>query len=59
VVRVVEGAEGGHDAATQESSSEDLPSTGEITPIAAYSGLGLGTLALVVALVALLRNRNK
>lgn len=59
VVRVVEGAEGGHDDAMQESSSEDLPSTGEIIPIAAYSGLGLGALALVVALVALLRSRNK
>lgn len=58
VVRVVEGAEGGHDAATQESDSEDLPSTSEITPIAAYSGLGLGALALVVALVALLRKNQ-
>jgi uncharacterized protein YcnI len=42
---------------TPEPSSEDLSSTGEITPIAAYSGLGVGVLALVVALVALLRGR--
>jgi uncharacterized protein YcnI len=55
VVRVAEGAEGGNDAATQESSSENLSSTGEITPLAAYGGLGVGVLALVLALVALLR----
>ena len=55
VVRVVEGAEGGQGAATQESSSENLLGTGEITSIAAYSGLGVGVLALVLALVALLR----
>jgi uncharacterized protein YcnI len=55
VVRVVEGAEGGQGDATQESSSENLLGTGEITSIAAYSGLGVGVLALVLALVALLR----
>ncbi len=55
VVRIVEGAEGGNDAATQESSSDNLSSTGEITPLAAYGGLGVGVLALVLALVALLR----
>ncbi len=55
VVRVVEGAEGGQGAATQESSSKNLLGTGEITSIAAYSGLGVGVLALVLALVALLR----
>jgi uncharacterized protein YcnI len=53
VVNVSPGnAEGG--AATQESSSEDT-NTAEFTPVAAYSGLGLGVLALVLALVALLR----
>ena len=55
VVRVVEGAEGGQGDATQESSSENLLGTGEITSFAAYSGLGVGVLALVLALVALLR----
>jgi uncharacterized protein YcnI len=55
VVRVAEGAEGGNDAATQESSSENPLSTLEITPLAAYGGLGIGVLALGLALVALLR----
>lgn len=55
VVRVVEGAEGGQGATTQESSSENLLGMGEITPVAAYSGLGVSVLALVLALVALLR----
>lgn len=62
LVRVAEGsggAEGGNDSATQEeSSSEASPSTGAIIPVAAYGGLGLGALALVVALVALLRGRK-
>ena len=62
LVRVAEGsggAEGGSDAATQEeSSSEASPSTGAITPVAAYGGLGISVLALVVALVALLRGRK-
>jgi hypothetical protein len=55
VVRVAEGAEGGNDAATQEFSSENLSSPGGITPLAAYGGLGVGVLALILALVALLR----
>jgi uncharacterized protein YcnI len=63
VVRVVEGSgggdEGGDDAAAQEDSEPDSsPSTGTIAPVAAYSGLGLGALALVLALVALLRGRK-
>jgi uncharacterized protein YcnI len=56
VVRVVEGGQNG--AAAQGSSSENVSSTGVTTQIAAYGGLGVGALALVVALVALLR-RNK
>lgn len=60
VVRVVAGgAEGdSQGAATQESSSEDLPGTAT-APIAAYGGLGVGALALVVALVALLRRGKR
>jgi len=58
VVRVAEGAEGGNDSAAQEPSSENPSSTGEITPLAAYGGLGIGVLALVLALVAL-RRRSK
>ena len=53
IIRVAEGG-----AATQESRSDDLPSTGVFVPIAAYSGLGVGILALGGATVALLR-RNK
>ncbi len=56
LVRVTEG--GPNDSATQDSASEDLPGTNEIFSIAAYGGLGVGILALIVALVALLR-RNK
>jgi uncharacterized protein YcnI len=59
VIRVAEGARGGHNGvAPQESGSEAPSSTGIIVQIAAYSGLGVGILALVVATVALLR-RNK
>ncbi len=58
VVRVAEEAEGGNDAATQESSSENPSSTGTLTPLAAYGGLGIGVLALVLALVALLRGNK-
>lgn len=58
-VTVAEGGEGGNDTATQEESgSEGSPSTGAFTPVAAYGGLGIGALALVVALVALLRGRK-
>jgi uncharacterized protein YcnI len=53
VVRVAEG-----DAASQKSGPKALSSTGASTPIAAYGGLGVGILALIVATVALLR-RNK
>jgi uncharacterized protein YcnI len=44
--------------AEDNGSAETSSSTGWITPIAAYAGLGLGVLALIVALVALFR-RNK
>jgi len=56
VVRVASGGveNDGQGAAKQESRSADLPTTGTIVPIAAYGGFGLGALALVVALVALL-----
>lgn len=58
VVTVAEGDH--HGAATQRSNPEEAPSAGAITPVAAYSGLGVGALALVAALAALLllrRNR--
>jgi uncharacterized protein YcnI len=61
VVRVVEGGsgEGRHGAAEEEeSASEPSATTGGITPVAAYGGLGLGALALMVALLALLRGRK-
>ena len=58
VVKVAEGTEGGNDTAAQEPSSENPSSTGEIAPLAAYGGLGIGVLALVLALVAL-RRRSK
>lgn len=54
VVRVVEGSP--TDSATQET---EAPSgTGVSTSLAAYGGLGLGVLALIVALVALLRGNK-
>jgi uncharacterized protein YcnI len=56
VVRVVEG--GLNEAATQETDSEATPSVSGLSLIAAYGGLVLGAVALVLALVALLR-RNK
>jgi uncharacterized protein YcnI len=56
VVRVVEGDP--NEAATQETDSGTTPSVGGLSLIAAYGGLVLGALALVLALVALLR-RNK
>jgi uncharacterized protein YcnI len=56
VVRVVEGDP--DEAATQETDSEATPSVGGLSLIAAYGGLVLGALALIIALVALLR-RNK
>jgi uncharacterized protein YcnI len=39
--------------------SENPASAGGIVPIAAYGGLGLGVLALIVSLVALLRRSKK
>ena len=56
LVRVAGGPEES-DAAKQEKSSSEASSAGG-APVAAYSGLGLGALALVVALVALLRGRK-
>lgn len=60
VVRVAAGGaeSASQDAATQEASSEDLPGTAT-APIAAYGGLGVGALALAVALVALLRRGKR
>jgi uncharacterized protein YcnI len=57
VVTVSEGDH--HDAATQGSNAEEVPSAGATTPVAAYGGLGLGALALVAALAALLLRRNR
>jgi uncharacterized protein YcnI len=56
VVSVTEG--GSNDSAAQQSGSEASTGPALINQIAAYGGLVLGALALVVALVALLR-RNK
>jgi uncharacterized protein YcnI len=56
VVSVTEG--GTNDSAVQQSGSEAASGTGLLTQIAAYGGLVVGILALVIALVALLR-RNK
>jgi uncharacterized protein YcnI len=57
VVEVV--ADGGQSdergTAEQGSSSQEPVNTGGIAPIAAYGGLGIGIVALIVALVALLR----
>ena len=61
VVRVVESGsgEGGHGAVGQEEpATESSVATGGFTQVAAYGGLGIGALALVVALVALLRGRK-
>lgn len=48
-----------HGAASQGSNPEEVPSAGATTPVAAYGGLGLGALALVAALAALLLRRNR
>lgn len=61
VMRVAEGGpgEGGHGGAEKEEpASEPAAAMGGITPVAAYSGLGLGALALVVAILALVRGRK-
>jgi uncharacterized protein YcnI len=54
VVRVVEG--GPNNSADQETEAPS--SMGAITPLAAYGGLGLGVVALIVALVSLLRGNK-
>jgi uncharacterized protein YcnI len=41
------------------AEGDNLPGTATISPIAAYGGLGVGALALVVALVALLRRGKR
>src|SRR5919107_622474 len=56
VVRVTE--DDPNDSATQKSGSEEPTGTDEFSPIAAYGGLGVGAVALVVALVALLRGNK-
>jgi uncharacterized protein YcnI len=56
VVRVTE--DDPNDSAMQKSGSEEPIGTDEFSPIAAYGGLGAGTVALVVALVALLRGNK-
>jgi uncharacterized protein YcnI len=56
VVRVTE--DDPNDSATQKSGSEEPIGTDEFSPIAAYGGLGVGAVALVVALVALLRGNK-
>ena len=61
MVRVVESGsgDGGHGAAEQEEPApEPSAATGGFTRVAVYGGLGIGALALVVALVALLRGRK-
>jgi len=59
VVRVAAGGAGTDEQDTEEgvSSSENTASMGGVAPIAAYGGLGVGILALIVALMALLRKR--
>ena len=52
------GAEGGDDAVAQEELGSGASSSTGAASVAAYGGLGVGTLALVVALVALLRGRK-
>lgn len=56
VVTVTEGGGEGdrHGVATKGSNPEEVPSAGAITPVAAYGGLGVGALALITALAALL-----
>ena len=56
IVRVTEGDP--NDPATQVSGSEDLTGTDQLTPVVAYGSLGIGVLALVVALVTLLRGNK-
>jgi len=60
LVRVAGSAEeaGGGAAKQEKSSSEASSNMGQFVPVAAYSGLGLGALALILALVALLRGRK-
>ncbi len=57
VVSVTEGSL--NDSTAQQSGFEASTGPGLITQIADYGGLVLGALALVIALVALVRRRNK
>jgi uncharacterized protein YcnI len=60
VVRVAAGGAGSDEQgaeAEEENNSENAASMGVIVPFAAYGGLGVGILALIVALMALLRKR--
>ncbi len=57
---VVTVSEGDHHGAATQGSNPEPPSAGAATtPVAAYGGLGLGALALVAALAALLLRRNR
>lgn len=58
VVTVVGGAEESGDGAAKQEKSSSEASSDAFTPVAAYGGLGVGAMALVVALVALLRGRK-
>ena len=57
VVRITE--DDPNDSATQKSGSEEPTGTDEFSLIAAYGGLGVGVVALAVALVALLRGNKQ
>lgn len=60
VVRVAAGGAGTDEQgaeAKEENNSENTVSMSGIAPIAAYGGLGVSILALIVALMALLRKR--
>ncbi len=60
VVRVAAGGAGTDEQgaeAEEENNSENTASMGVIVPFAAYGGLGVSILALIVALMALLRKR--
>ncbi len=61
LVQIVEGGGGPGGAEAEEPGTESAAqgSATGFTPIAAYGGLGLGAVALVVALVALLVGRRK
>jgi hypothetical protein len=52
VVTVVGGAEESGDGAAKQEESSSEASSDAFTPVAAYGGLGIGALALVVALLS-------